>query len=62
MNIIETVNLTKNFGETIALDNVSIHVRTGEIYGFVGLNGAGKTTAIRLFLGMIKTGIQGLPG
>jgi ABC-2 type transport system ATP-binding protein len=54
MNIIETSNLSKQFGETKAVDNVSIHVRTGEIYGFLGLNGAGKTTAIRLLLGMIK--------
>lgn len=54
MNIIETSNLTKHFGDTKAVDDVSIHVRTGEIYGFLGLNGAGKTTAIRLLLGMIK--------
>lgn len=54
MNIIETYNLTKHFGDTKAVDDVSIHVRTGEIYGFLGLNGAGKTTAIRLLLGMIK--------
>ncbi|MFA5328676.1 MAG: ATP-binding cassette domain-containing protein [Prolixibacteraceae bacterium] len=54
MNIIETFNLTKHFGETKAVDDVSIHVREGEIYGFLGLNGAGKTTAIRLFLGMIR--------
>ncbi len=54
MNIIETKNLTKRFGETIAVDAVSINVRKGEIYGFLGLNGAGKTTAIRLLLGMIK--------
>jgi ABC-2 type transport system ATP-binding protein len=54
MNIIETSNLTKHFGNTKAVDDVSIHVRTGEIYGFLGLNGAGKTTAIRLLLGMIK--------
>lgn len=55
MNIIETYNLTKHFGDTKAVDDVSIHVRTGEIYGFLGLNGAGKTTAIRLLLGMIKS-------
>lgn len=54
MNIIQTKNLTKRFGDTIAVDNVSIHVKQGEIYGFLGLNGAGKTTAIRLLLGLIK--------
>ena len=54
MNIIQTENLTKKFGDTIAVDNVSLNVRAGEIYGFLGLNGAGKTTTIRLLLGMIK--------
>ncbi len=55
MNIIQTENLTKKFGDTIAVDDVSINVREGEIYGFLGLNGAGKTTTIRLLLGMIKS-------
>ncbi|HLO90779.1 MAG TPA: ABC transporter ATP-binding protein [Lentimicrobium sp.] len=54
MNLIETYNLTKRFGDTVAVNNVSIHVREGEIYGFLGLNGAGKTTLIRLLLSMIK--------
>jgi ABC-2 type transport system ATP-binding protein len=54
MNIIRTEKLTKKFGETVAVDDVSINVREGEIYGFLGLNGAGKTTTIRLLLGMIK--------
>ena len=54
MNIIETQNLTKSFAETVAVDNVTIHVREGEIYGFLGLNGAGKTTTIRLLLSMIR--------
>lgn len=54
MNVIQTEKLTKRFGDTIAVDDVSINVREGEIYGFLGLNGAGKTTTIRLLLGMIK--------
>lgn len=54
MNVIQTDNLTKKFGDTIAVNNISINVRQGEIYGFLGLNGAGKTTLIRLLLGMIK--------
>lgn len=54
MNVIKTENLTKRFGDTIAVNSLSINVREGEIYGFLGLNGAGKTTAIRLLLGMIK--------
>ena len=54
MNIIETEGLTKSFGNTTAVDDVSLHVKEGEIYGFLGLNGAGKTTTIRLLLGLIK--------
>lgn len=55
MNVIQTEKLTKKFGDTVAVDDVSINVREGEIYGFLGLNGAGKTTTIRLLLGMIKS-------
>ncbi len=54
MNIIETNKLTKRYGDTLAVDHVSMHVKKGEIYGFLGLNGAGKTTTIRLLLGLIK--------
>lgn len=54
MTIIQTGGLTKRYGDTIAVDNVSIHVEKGEIYGFLGLNGAGKTTLIRLLLGLVK--------
>lgn len=51
---IETTNLSKSFGEIRAVDQVSLHVKYGEIYGFLGLNGAGKTTTIRALLGMIR--------
>ncbi len=54
MNIVETENLVKAFGDTVAIDHVSINVGEGEIYGFLGLNGAGKTTAIRMLLAMIS--------
>ena len=54
MEIIRTNTLTKYFGATPASDNISIHVKDGEIYGFLGLNGAGKTTLIRMLLGMVK--------
>jgi len=54
MNIIQTENLTKRYGDTLAVDDVSIHVQQREIYGFLGLNGAGKTTTIRILLGLIK--------
>ncbi len=54
MDIIKTKNVTKRFGSVVAADNISVHIRQGEIYGFLGLNGAGKTTLIRMMLGMIK--------
>ena len=53
-DIIRTENLTKHFGDVHAVEAVSLTVRKGEIYGFLGLNGAGKTTAIRMLLGMIR--------
>ena len=52
-NAIETANLSKSFGDVRAVDSVSLHVKFGEIYGFLGINGAGKTTTIRALLGMI---------
>jgi len=54
MTIISTQNLSKHFGSTIAVDQISLQIEQGEIYGFLGLNGAGKTTMIRMLLGMIK--------
>lgn len=54
MNILQTERLSKKLGDTIAVNRVSIHVKQGEIYGFLGLNGAGKTTTIRLLLGLLK--------
>lgn len=53
-NIIQTINLTKKYGNKVILDRVSISVKQGEIYGFLGLNGAGKTTTIRALLGLSK--------
>lgn len=46
--MIEVRNLTKRYGRTLALDNVSFDVARGEIVGFLGPNGAGKTTAMRI--------------
>ncbi len=51
---ISAVDLTKRYGDVSALDHVHIQVRRGEIYGFLGLNGAGKSTTIRLLLGMVR--------
>ena len=50
--VISVKNLTKRFGDFIAVDNISFDVRRGEIFGFLGANGAGKTTAMRLLCGL----------
>lgn len=47
-------SVTKRYGPTLAVDDVSLDVRAGEIYALLGLNGAGKTTLIRLLLGMVR--------
>ncbi len=47
-------NVTKRFGETIALDSLSMTLERGEVVGLLGPNGAGKTTALRILLGLIK--------
>lgn len=49
--ILNTNNLTKRYGNKIVVNNVNIHIRRGDIYGFIGKNGAGKTTAMKLILG-----------
>ena len=51
--MIEIINLTKDYGTTIAVNNLSLNVASGEIYGFIGPNGAGKTTTIRMMGGII---------
>ena len=48
MNIIEIKNVSKNFGEKVALDNVSLDIPEGSIFGLLGPNGAGKSTLIRI--------------
>jgi ABC-2 type transport system ATP-binding protein len=47
-------HLTKTFGHTLAVDDLSLHVAAGEIYGLVGPDGAGKTTALRLLCGALR--------
>ncbi|MGI6006185.1 MAG: ABC transporter ATP-binding protein [Ruminococcus sp.] len=46
--------LTKRYGEKIAVDNLSLHIKPGEIYGFIGHNGAGKTTTIKSCCGILN--------
>lgn len=45
---IETENLTKEYGDIVAVDDLNLQVETGTVYGFLGPNGAGKTTSLRL--------------
>ncbi|MFA6767904.1 MAG: ABC transporter ATP-binding protein [Parabacteroides sp.] len=52
MNVIETNQLTKRFGTFTAVDRISFEVGEGEIFGFLGANGAGKTTAMRMLCGL----------
>lgn len=52
MNVIETDKLTKRFGTFTAVDQISFEVGEGEIFGFLGANGAGKTTAMRMLCGL----------
>ncbi|TGA98960.1 ABC transporter ATP-binding protein [Sporolactobacillus shoreae] len=50
--VIETQMLTKRYGSTTVVNNVSIHVKRGRIYGLLGRNGAGKTTTMKMILGL----------
>lgn len=51
--VIHTENLTKTFGDFTAVDAISFDVFSGEIFGFLGANGAGKTTAMRILCGLL---------
>ena len=53
-NIIEVNNLTKQFGDFIAVNNINFNIKKGEILGFLGPNGAGKTTTIKMIIGLLK--------
>ncbi len=50
--LIETDHLTKRYGKFTALDNISIQLKEGEIYGLIMKNGAGKTTLMRILAGL----------
>jgi bacitracin transport system ATP-binding protein len=50
--IIETNRLTKKYGEQVAVNDVNLHVKKGRIYGLLGRNGAGKTTIMKMMLGL----------
>ena len=51
--MIRTAGLTKRFGRITAVDGVDLDVREGDVYGFLGANGSGKTTTVRMLLGLV---------
>lgn len=53
-NVIEVAGLTKKFGDFTANNNLTFNVKEGEVFGFLGANGAGKTTAIRILCGLLE--------
>jgi ABC transporter len=52
-DVLELQGLTRRYGDLVALDDLSFTVREGQMFGFVGSNGAGKTTAMRIILGVL---------
>ena len=55
MNVIEVSGLRKAFGKIVALDGLDLTVAAGEVHGFLGPNGSGKTTTIRILLGLLRS-------
>jgi len=53
-SILKISNLSKKYGREYAVQNLNMHITQGDIYGFLGQNGSGKTTTIRMILGLIK--------
>jgi ABC-2 type transport system ATP-binding protein len=51
---VETIGLTKRYGDLVAVDALDMSVLRGEVYGFLGPNGAGKTTTLRMLLGLVR--------
>ena len=52
--VVEIKDLTKKYGDFVALDRLTLSVERGEILGFVGPNGAGKTTTIKILVGLAR--------
>ncbi|HBI59870.1 MAG TPA: bacitracin ABC transporter ATP-binding protein [Lachnospiraceae bacterium] len=55
MDVLTTENLTKTYRGRNVVDNVNMHVKKGDIYGFIGRNGAGKTTLMKMVCGLTRT-------
>ena len=53
-HIIATSDLTKSYQGNVVVDKVNLHVKKGEIYGFVGPNGAGKSTIMKMLLNLVR--------
>ncbi len=53
-SVIVVENLTRRFGEFVAVDHINFEVKPGEVIGYLGPNGSGKTTTIRMLLGLLK--------
>ncbi len=53
MNVIETTALTKRFGKTLAVDEISLTIERGQVFGFLGPNVSGKATTIGMLVGII---------
>ncbi|MCW2648287.1 MAG: type transport system ATP-binding protein [Pseudonocardiales bacterium] len=51
--MIRSTGLTKRFGQVVAVDDIDLDVRAGDVYGFLGANGSGKTTSVRMILGLV---------
>jgi len=54
MSMIQTINLTKKYGELMALSNLNLEIEQGDCFGFIGPNGAGKTTTIKILATLLK--------
>ena len=58
--LLQTRNLTKQYGRHRAVDDVNMHIKKGAIYGFIGRNGAGKTTCLKMISGLSTPSYGGI--
>src|SRR5512142_1624086 len=52
--VLSTTNLTKQFGQRVAVNDLGLEVRRGDVFGLLGPNGSGKTTTIRMIFGLVQ--------